>query len=228
MAKQKDNVHSGHRERLRKRFFAEGLDGFEDHEVLELLLTYVIQRKNVNPIAHELISQFGSIASVLDAPYYELQKIEGIGEGSAKFLNLMSQVSRRYRISLEASLESLKSPDKLGDYLTAYFSHERSEVVVVICLNALRQIIGLTRLSSGTVNSAVVSRRQIVEIAFARNATGVILSHNHTSGIALPSAEDELTTRKIKEVLAMVGVELLDHIIVAGDDYVSMADSNLL
>ena len=223
-----ENVHSGHRARLREHFRKGSLDDFLDHEVLEFLLTFVIPRKNVNSIAHGLLRRFGSFAAVLDAPYQELSKVDGVGETSALFLSLIRQVLRRYRLTLNPTLETIDSIEKICEYLIAYFSHERNEVAVLLSLDALRRVITLTKLSSGATNSVVITRRQIVEAAILSNATSVILAHNHTSGIAFPSAEDELTTKLVKEALEVVNVELLDHIIVAGDDYVSMADSNLI
>ena len=221
-------MHDGHRERIKKRFLEQGLDGFDDHNVLELLLFYALPRQDTNPLAHALLDHFGSLDAVLEAPREELLKVPGIGENAATLLQLVPAVSRRYEMTKNDFGEILDSTQKAGDYLTARYLYERDEVVCVICLDAKRRVLCCKNLFRGDVNSAGVSVRKIAELAIAKNASAVILSHNHTSGIALPSREDEQTTKRIKTALEAMNIELLDHIIVAGDDYISMAESKLL
>lgn len=221
-------MHDGHRERIKKRFLEQGLDGFDDHNVLELLLFYALPRQDTNPLAHALLDHFGSLDAVLEAPREELLKVPGIGENAATLLQLVPAVSRRYEMTKNDFGEILDSTQKAGDYLTARYLYERDEVVCVICLDAKRRVLCCKNLFRGDVNSAGVSVRKIAELAIAKNASAVILSHNHTSGIALPSREDEQTTKRVKTALDAMGIELLDHIIVAGDDYISMAESKLL
>lgn len=221
-------VHDGHRERMKKRFLEHGLDNFDDHNVLELLLFYVLPRRDVNPIAHALLERFGSLSGAFEATNAELMKVPGIGENAAAFLKLIPQASRRYEISKSSFDGILSSSSKAGRYLTPRFMYERDEVVLLICLDSKRKIISCREMARGSVNSTEVNVRKIAEAALAQNSTGVIISHNHTSGIALPSVEDELTTKKLRDALRMVDVELIDHIIVAGDDFVSMADSGFL
>ena len=222
------SVHDGHRERIKKRFLEQGLDGFDDHNVLELLLFYALPRQDTNPLAHALLDHFGSLDAVLEAPREELLKVPGIGENAATLLQLVPAVSRRYEMTKNDFGEILDSTQKAGDYLTARYLYERDEVVCVICLDAKRRVLCCKNLFRGDVNSAGVSVRKIAELAIAKNASAVILSHNHTSGIALPSREDEQTTKRVKTALEAMNIELLDHIIVAGGDYVSMAESKLL
>lgn len=221
-------VHDGHRERMKKRFLEQGLDTFDDHNVLELLLFYAMPRKDTNPLAHKLIDHFGSLEAVFEAPAEELSKINGIGENTVTLLKLIPQVSRRYAIDKNKFDSILDSTTRAGDYLLARYMYERDEVVYIICLDPKRKVICCKQLFRGDVNSAEVSIRKIAELALAKNASSIILSHNHTSGIALPSREDELTTKRIKSVLDSMGIALIDHIIVAGDDYISMAESGIL
>ena len=222
------SVHDGHRERIKKHFIEQGLDGFDDHNVLELLLFYALPRQDTNPLAHALLEYFGSLDAVLEAPRGELLKVPGIGENAATLLQLIPAVSRRYEMAKNDFGEILDSTGKAGDYLIARYLYERDEVVCVICLDAKRRVLCCKTLFRGDVNSAEVSVRKIAELAIAKNASAVILSHNHTSGIALPSREDEQTTKRVKTALEAMNIELLDHIIVAGGDYVSMAESKLL
>lgn len=222
------SVHDGHRERLKKRLLEQGLNAFDDHNVLELLLFFSMPRKDTNPLAHALIEHFGSLEAVLEAPTDELLKLGGIGENTAALIKLIPEISRRYAINKNRFDGILNSTEVAGSYLSARYQFERDEVVYVVCLDAKLRVLCFKELFRGDVNSTEVSVRKIAELALAKNASSVIISHNHTSGIALPSREDEITTRRIKTALESMGIALTDHIIVAGDDFVSMADSGLL
>ena len=219
------SVHDGHRERMKKRFIEHGLENFDDHNVLELLLFYALPRADVNPIAHKLLDKFGSLAAVFDAPADELARVSGISANTALFIKLIPQVSRRYLMSRTRFEDILDSTEKAGRYLLPHFFAERDEIVYMICLDAKCKVLNCKLLFRGSVNSANVSIRKIVENALLYNSTSVIIAHNHTSGIALPSHEDKITTRRIENALRAVDVVLADHIIVADDDFVSMADN---
>lgn len=219
------SVHDGHRERMKHRFSEHGLENFDDHNVLELLLFYALPRSDVNPLAHALLDRFGSLSAVFDAPAEELVKVPGIGDSAALLIKLIPQVSRRYLMSRSSFDDILDSPKKAGRYLLPRFYAERDEIVYVICLDAKCMVLCCRLLFRGSVNSANVSIRKIVETALTYNATSVILAHNHTSGIAIPSLEDQATTRRIEAALKAVDITLADHIIVADDDFVSLADS---
>lgn len=222
------NVHEGHRERMKKKFIEQGLEPFDDHNVIELLLFFAMPRKDTNPLSHELIESFGSLSAVLEAPAEELYKVNGIGENSVVLLKLIPEICRRYEMSKNCFGDILDSTEKAGKYLSARYMFERDEVVYVICLDSKRKVICCKELFRGDVNSAEVSVRKIAELALAKNASSLIISHNHTSGIALPSKDDELTTIRIKTSLETIGIALADHIIVAGDDFISMAESGML
>ena len=218
------SVHDGHRERTKKRFSEHGLDNFDDHNVLELLLFYALPRADVNPIAHALVDRFGSLAAVFDAPPDELVNVPGIAENTATFIKLIPQISRRYLLSKSSVNDILDSTKKAGDYLLPYFFAERDEVVFMVCLDARCKVLHCRLLARGSVNSAGVSVRKIVETALLFNSTSVILAHNHTSGVPLPSSEDRDTTRRVAAALAAVDIVLADHIIAADDVYCSLAD----
>jgi DNA repair protein RadC len=220
--------HDGHRQRTRNRFLRHGLDNFDDHNVLELLLFYAIPRQDTNLIAHALINQFGSLNAVFDASEAELRKVEGLGQNAVVLLRLMPQICRRYLLSQAPPGERLDTTARAARYLIPLFIGEREEVIYTLCLGARRRVICCCEVARGVVNAATVNARRIAELALEQRASGVILSHNHLSGIVLPSAEDETATYHIQKALALVGVELLDHIIVAGCDYISMAESGVL
>lgn len=221
-------VHDGHRDRMKKRFVRHGLDNFDDHSVLELLLFYGIPRKDTNEMAHRLINRFGSLPAVFEARYEDLLRVEGIGENAAVLLSLIPQVCRRYQISKTADDRVIHTSEDAGRYLRPLYLCAREEIVYLMCLDAKSRLICLKELGRGSLNEVTISIRTIVETALTQNATAVILSHNHVDGLALPSREDEMTTYRIRDALLLVGITLVDHIVVCDDEFVSFADSGML
>ena len=220
-------MHDGHREKLRHRFAEGGGQQFTDCELLELLLFYAIPRRDTNDLAHRLLEQYGSLSGVLSAPAADLQQVEGIGESAAVLVKLAPELCRRARDG--AGRETvLSSTEAAGRYLTERFAGESGEAVYQLCLDKKGKLLVCRRIGDGGLGSAGFSVRKLVENAVLSAASGVILSHNHPSGIALPSREDYGATELAARALDAVGVPLLDHIIVADGDVVSMADSGLL
>ena len=219
------SIHEGHRQRLKERFRRSGLDSFTDVQVLELALFYCIPRKDTNPIAHDLLAHFGSLSQVLEASVEELQKVKGISENAAVYLSMLTQIGRYYLVDRSQREVILPTIDKCGAYLVPYFFGRPTETVFLLCLDAKCKVLCCREVGQGSVNSAGISIRKIVETALGANATTVVMAHNHPSGLALPSAEDIHTTRRIAAALNAVEVNLADHIVVADGDYVSMAQS---
>lgn len=221
------SIHDGHRERLRKRFKDEGLDGFSEIQTLELALFYAISRKDTNPIAHALLDHFGSIAQVLEAPVEELQKVPGVGENTAVYLRMITELGRFYMVSRTTQTKVLTTLEQCAEYMLPFFYGRRLETVFLLCLDAKCKVLCCKEVAEGSVNAAGISVRKVVETALGANATSVVLAHNHPSGVAVPSGEDVQTTRRIAAALAAVDVHLVDHIVVADEDYVSMAQSGV-
>lgn len=221
-------IHDGHREKMRRRFLRGGLEPFADHEALELLLYYAIPRRDTNPIAHALMERYGSLAAVLDAPVEDLQKVEGIGESAAILLKLAPQLYRKAKLSDAEQETVLSSVERVGAYLLERFAGEKNEVVYQLCLDRKGRLLACKKLGEGGIASADLDVRRLVENAILTGASAVILSHNHPSGVALPSRDDYAATDRAKAALNVVGVALTDHIIVADGDFVSMADSGYL
>lgn len=221
-------IHDGHREKMRQRFLRGGLDAFADHEALELLLYYAIPRKDTNPIAHALMERYGSLSAVLTAPVEDLEKVEGIGESAAVLLKLAPQLYRKARLSDAEQETVLNSVSRVGAYLLDRFTGEKNEVLYQLCLDRKGKLLACKRLGEGDIASAELDIRRLVENALLTGASSVILAHNHPSGVALPSEEDYIATSRAKEALAVVGVVLTDHIIVADGDFVSMSDSGYI
>jgi DNA repair protein RadC len=218
-------MHDGHRQRLKARFRTEGLDNFDEVQVLELLLFYCIPRIDTNPLAHRLLDRFGSLAQVLEAPASELERVEGMGSNAATFLSLTTAVGRYYLVNRSGQNTILNTTEKCGQYLISHFYGRRNETVFLLCLDAKCKLLCCREIGEGSVNSAGIPVRRIVETALAANATSVVLAHNHPSGIATPSTEDVYTTRRVAAALETVEVVLADHIVVADDDFVSLAQS---
>lgn len=222
-------VHDGHRDRLRARFLKDGLAGFEEHTALELLLFYARPRCDTNEIAHALIKRFGSFAGVLDAPLEELSKVEGMGETSAVLLKMMPQMGAYYLNSRAEPGAILNSTERAGEYFVPRFFGKKNEELHLAALDDKRKVLRCVCISdAGIVNAVTVNVRHIVTEAVAANATGVILAHNHPGGLALPSGNDRTVTRQAMQALRLINVQLLDHIVVADGDFVSMADSGYL
>lgn len=222
------SVHDGHRSRLRAQLRTGGLDSFSDVQVLELLLTYCNPRADVNPLAHALLDRFGSLSAVLDATPEELAKLPGIGETASLLLSLMPQLFRRYSVDRCRPGQILGTTADAGRYLLPFFLGETEECVYLLCLDAAMKVLDCRKLFAGSINTVSISVRKIVETALLHRASSVVVAHNHTSGIALPSCEDERTTAMLEQALETVSILLADHIIIADGDFVSMADSRML
>lgn len=219
------SIHDGHRERLKERFRKEGLDHFDDLQVLELLLFYCVPRRDTNEIAHHLLKRFGTLAQVLDASAKDLERVPGIGANAAVFLNLINATGRRYQISKADSVTVLRTIEQCGQYLQPHFYGRKNEIVFMLCLDAKCKVLTCQEMGEGSVNSASVPTRKIVEQALAANATTVVLAHNHPSGLALPSADDIQTTKRLSVALEAVDVTLADHLVFSDEDFVSLVQS---
>lgn len=220
-----ENIHEGHRKRMKERFMKSGLDDFAPHNVLEFLLFYSIPRGDTNPIAHRLIDAFGSLSGVFDATPEELMKVSGVGESTAILISMIPQMARKYLEDKADAVNVVGGCGDIGAYLLPKFVGRTNEALMMVSIDNKNKVISCSVVAEGTVDSAKVSRRKVMEEAMKVKATRVILAHNHPRGIAVPSAEDVAMTREIGRLFSQVGIELVDHIIIADDDYVSMAAS---
>ncbi|MEE0927781.1 MAG: DNA repair protein RadC [Acutalibacteraceae bacterium] len=221
-----ENIHAGHRSRLKEQIIslAPGED-IQDEKLLEMLLFYGIPRQDTVPIARELMSRFGSLSGVLDADIDDLLTVKGMTRNAASLIKLQRPLSRAYILSKFGDKQTLKSLEEIGEFvLTKYFA-VKGECFYLLCLNRLGRIISFEKLMSGNIDSVGVSVRTVLERVLKTEATAVVLAHNHPGGVAIPSPQDLLTTEQIAKALSTVSVNLIDHIIVADDDYISMAQS---
>lgn len=220
----KINPHKNHRRRMKQQFIRAGINQYEPHQVLELLLFFAIPQRDTNPLAHRLLDHFGDLASVLDADYEELCQIEGISEHSATLLVLCGQLLSRYQKEKKGR-RKFSSFDEIEEYLCAQLAHEKSETILLLSLNNRRQMLNCTVVRTGTVTSTETSARELVQIALRDRATAVVVAHNHPAGLPLPSAEDVEATKSFVAAFNMMEISVLDHIIVTQDDHYSMRGS---
>jgi len=221
-------MHEGHRIRLKKRFLEEGLDSFEDHQILELLLFFAIPRKDTNELAHTLIQKYGSLSKVFEADPKELATTPGLGENSAILLSLIPSLARIYFKDRWGKRPNLDSTAKAGEYILTLFAGRSYEVFFVICLDAQHNVIYPALVHEGTIDQAQIYPRLIVETALRHKAHSVILAHNHPGGSPVPSPQDIEVTKKIRLALESISIPVLDHIIAAGEEYVSCMEKGLL
>ena len=210
----KVNLNAGHRKRLRNKFTKSGLSGFNDYEIVELLLTYSIPLKDVKPIAKSLISKFGSISEVLDADINELKLIDGIGDMSAVLLKLVKEIKTEYHADKLKSMKTISASSDVYAFALEKIGSSLDEKFMVIYLNSKNKILDYEITAEGTVTQARVYPRRIIREALAVNAAGLIVLHNHPSGETNPSKNDIELTKVLNQLCEAMDIRLLDHIIV--------------
>lgn len=219
---------TGHRERLRARLMDGGGDAFHDYELLEYLLALAIPRRDTKGLAKDLLTEFGSLASLLAADPKELQRVPGLGESAAaaiKFVEAVMLRSQRRRLEGRPVLSSWQA---LTDYLHASMAHRTSEEFRVIFLDTKNQIMRDEVLGTGTVNAAPVYPREVVKRALEIQAAAVILVHNHPSGDPTPSRDDITMTRSVIEAGRHLGLTVHDHVIIGQTGHISMRAQGLI
>ncbi len=217
-----------HRKRLRERFRKNGIEGMHDYEILELLLTYAIPRKDVKPRAKDLIQRFGSLSGVLDAEQKEIEEVAGIGPISSALIRVVKETCGVYLAEKMKNKDVLSSPQAVLDFARMKLAGLAHEAFMLIFLNTKNKVLDYKVLQEGTVDRAVIYPRRMIEEALARHAAGIILVHNHPSGDAGPSPEDKQLTRSLVEAARTIDLRILDHIIVGKEGYCSFSESRLM
>ena len=216
--------HEGHRARMKERFLVNGLDGFSDHEILEMLLFYAIPYRDTNPLAHELTKRFGTWMQVVNADYRDLLTVPGVTPHVASLLTLVGQsVLRYYRDTVMGDVVQLFDTNMMAEYLIPWFLGEKAESVVMVSLDNRRKVLNTTRIFEGSVNSAQFNVRLAVQQALRDNATQIILAHNHPNGFCFPSDADVHTTEYLAEVLKPLDIRIVDHLIISEGDCLCMS-----
>lgn len=220
--------NSGHRGRLRERFTKSGHEAFADHEILELLLTGVILRRDVKPIAKALLLRFGSLTSIISAEIPALTSVEGVGEAVAVHLKAIHAILVRGEQETIKKQPILNSWSNLLNYLKLSLAHETREHFHVLFLDKKLRLINDETMGEGTIDHTPVYPREIARRALELAASSVVLVHNHPSGDAKPSAQDIVMTKKIITTLKQIEVNVVDHIIVGFEGSVSMKAIGLI
>lgn len=215
-------MHEGHRDRLRERFINEGLQNFEQHNILELLLFYSIPQRDTNEIAHRLINRFGSLSEVLEAPVSELVQVKGIGYHSAVLLSMIPQICNKY-MEDRAVRHEISGLEEIAKFAANCFIGMTTEHFLLICVDNRQSMISHHFISEGDVDSSSVDMRKIVQFLMGSNATAAVIAHNHPRGGIKPSRADLMTTLAIARSLDALHIRLLDHVVVSNDSYLSMA-----
>lgn len=219
------NLHKHHRQRVRDRYFADGIKSMADHNIIELLLFFGIPYKDTNNIAHELVERFGDLNGILDTPVEELMKVDGIGENAAALIHLTHDIAIAYneRKKLEKPFAAIE--ERFSAFLTMKYAGETREIVYMLFVDCHGRISRCVKVCEGSPERVTVDNRTIVEAALRNDATDIILAHNHPNGFAVPSTADVRATMDVIPLLKAINVHLIDHVIVADDDYFSMASS---
>lgn len=225
-----NSIHEGHRERLRKTYCENGANALNDYQLLELLLTYTVPRRDTNPIAHALLERFSTLANVLQSDTKRLTSVDGVGERTATFLRLIGDTQKRVEMSLLTSRDGkivLHTPLAAARYASIKTRDLGNEVVLVVCLNTHFEVITCKQLQTGTIDEATIYPRAVVETALFYRAHSVLMIHNHPSGNPLASKADEDSTKNIQNALRVIDISLRDHLIAAGR-YVYSFSSNCI
>lgn len=232
--KTKNNA-KGHRERVRKKFLENGFNGLEDYEVLELLLFYVIPRKDTKAIAKELIKKFKTLANVLKADTLELKTINGLGDVAITFLKMIGALPEKiYKDELKNQKLIKDDKNKITDkevllsFLRNKIGYEDVEKFYVIYLSSSNEVIAFEESSSGTLDRSSIYPREIYKRVIMENAKSIIIAHNHPSGNTCPSKCDIDITNEIAKGLKNFGALLLEHIIITRDSYFSFLEEGLI
>lgn len=220
--------HAGHRQRMRERFLCGGLDGFADHEVLELMLFYAIPQRNVNPLAHRLLERFGTLHAVLEAPVADLMKVEGVGQHAALLLNLFSHAARRLEMSREVKGEPIQTRGMAEKHAIRLLQGLKTEHFYIACLDGQMRLIADELIARGSIDEVQAYPRLVAEAVLRHNAHAAVLCHNHPGGSPIPSQQDVDVTRQLVALLTSLGVAVADHIIVSGGESLSMVACGLV
>ncbi|WP_027357778.1 RadC family protein [Desulforegula conservatrix] len=225
MASVNDGHNEGHRQRLRERFLEDGLDGFHDYEVVELLLTVATPRKDCKPAAKEALTRFKNITGVMEASSEALMKINGVGDVNVFGIKLIKAICERYLKDRVFEDDIIRNPSVLFDYLNMHMGNRDREYFSVVYLNAKNRVLDVETLFEGTLTSSAVYPREVVKNAMEKKAASLIFAHNHPSGDPEPSKADMEITRRLTFACRLVDISVLEHLIMGGKKYFSFADS---
>ena len=223
-----ENIHKDHRKRLRKELLDCGFNVSNEHRLLEFILFHCYSQIDTNPIAHNLINTFGSLANVLEASYSELIKVKGVGHNTATFLTSLLPIFNYYKNQKTNAKCKITTTKDYVNYFGERIKHENEEKILLIFLNNKYEVFKNVIVSFGDENSVEVKTNLIVNATLSNNTDKIIAMHNHPSGNPTPSSEDLFTTENLFYKLKVLNINLLDHIIVSTNGYYSFKEAGLI
>lgn len=226
-APQTPPAHSGHRARMRERFFSTGFEGFAPHEVIELLLFYAIPQRDTKALAHQLISRFGSVSGILNAERSELLQIKGISDNTAALLSMFPQL-HKYCSSEQLRQRSFTDSEMLCELFTEKYRTINSETFLLACFDSSLKLLSIVPISDGSSSSTRINMRTVASEIIHTGCTMAAMAHNHPCDSSRPSDEDVFATRRIIELLRQLDVRLMDHIVISDGGAYSMRDGGEL
>ncbi|MEE4358512.1 MAG: DNA repair protein RadC [Desulfococcaceae bacterium] len=224
MDREKKHKGAGHRKRLRERFLISGLSGFQDYEVIELLLTLATPRKDCKDAAKELMKRFKTLPAVFEASPRELCEVKGIGPNNILGIRLIRDAADRYLAKKLLKKDAIHNAKELFDYLYYHMKDKRRECFKVLFLDARNRVISDRTLFEGTLSSSAVYPREVVQAALEQNAAALIFAHNHPSGDPSPSPDDVAITRQLVFACRVMGITVHEHLVIGDNQYFSFAD----
>lgn len=217
---------AGHRSRLREKYLENSANLVYDYEALELLLTYSIPRKDVKPLAKELLARFGSIEKVFSASARQLSAVKGVGDGTAALITLVRDIQTRCEKCKNENVKYVPDSESACEYFCNLLRTQTRERFLIASIDNSGRLISCRTIASGDINHIDINSRDILETVLLDNASRAIIAHNHPLGLAEPSAADIDFTLNVRTILSSVNVELSDHIIVGEKEVLSMRDSH--
>lgn len=212
----------GHRRRVMKKVFENGVDSLFEHEFLELCLFSVYKRCDTNKLAHDLLEKFGNLDAVCNASVEELMTVNGIGPSAAEYIRLIPYISKGY--SMHTSVRKRKifnTRESICERCVALLKGFKAEAVYVLCFDNKYHLLKEVKIAEGSPGSVTIEPRSIMNAVANTSTTSVALCHNHPSGIRTPSNQDYATTASVRGLLKQIGIKLIDHVVVTDDTYVS-------
>ena len=221
-------LHTGHRERVRQKFARTlSFQSFSDHEMIELLLYYVIPRADINELSHSLVKKFGGFSGVLNAPFSELAACKGVGEQAALYLKMLMRLCAKYNVEMQKKI-LVSNSEVLEDYIVYQFSGETEECAKLILVDKHGQLSAPHDIGRGLPDRMVLDLKRAMNIITASLSKNIIVAHNHTNGDAAPSQNDIVVTRRLRQMIEPIGVHLIDHFVICGTEIRSMRSLGLI
>ena len=227
MERKKENLHAGHRERMREKFRAYGSAVMHSHELLEMLLFHLVPYKNTNPVARRLMLRFSTLDGIFSASREELMQVEGVGPKIADFLISVGKIDP-FDCGEELSSERklcFDRYDSVGNYFVERFRGNQRYEVVLLLLNNKMEFLDCITMCGVDYDSAAVKAEPFVSAALRAKAAVAVIAHNHPFGPLFPTPGDKETNRMIFDAMDGVGVSLVEHYVVSGDRFVGMMHS---